>query len=96
MGSGRESIDGKPSVSEATPLVPSQRITKLSAMQMFQLGGVTALTTASSDAYIPVVPMIRQEFGATLIEISLGAPIELGDQRLFWSLVGLGLDALWP
>jgi len=79
--------DGKPSVSEATPLVASQRVTKLTAMQMFQLGGVTALTTASSDAYIPVVPMIRREFDATLIEISLAL-------QLNWVISGLS-GPLW-
>ncbi|KAJ8607484.1 hypothetical protein CTAYLR_009434 [Chrysophaeum taylorii] len=55
---------------ELSPLVES-RVESLSFIQMMLLGAMMALISASSDAYLPMAPKIRREFGASLVMMSL-------------------------
>ena len=66
---------------ESTPLMET-REKSLSFWIMCLLGSVTALTTASSDAYVPNMPSIRQEFGTSIIMMALSL-------QLNWFVSGL-------
>ena len=67
-------------VDEKSPLLPRSR--ELTFFQLGLLGAVTSLTSASSDAYLPLAPAIQKEFGATLLVTSLGL-------QLNWIVSGL-------